>query len=128
MATRRFTQDDVRNIALSLPGTEEGDDAFGFGVIVKDKFKGFVWSWKERIHLKQARVPSTVVIAARTRSVAERDMMIASDPKAFFTEPHYNGYPAVLIRLDEVSRDTLEVVITEAWRCMAPRELNALVD
>ena len=50
--------------------------------MVKDKAKGFVWSWKERMHPKQARVPCTTVIGARTRSVAERHMMIQSDPRA----------------------------------------------
>ncbi len=122
-----MTQDDVRQIALSLPGADEGEDTFAFFVTVKDKHKGFVWSWKERVHPKKARVPSTTVIAARTRSVAERDMMIVSDPRVFFTEPHYNGFPAVLIRLDEIPRDTLEIVIEEAWRCLVPTELRDLI-
>ena len=53
--------------------------------------------------------------------------MIASDPRVFFTEPHYNGFPAVLVRLREISRESLEVVVTEAWRCLAPREFTDLV-
>jgi hypothetical protein len=121
------TQDDVRRIALSLPGAEEAEGRFAFHVVVQDKAKGFVWSWLERVHPKKARVPSDAVIAARTTSVAERDLMIASAPTMFFTEPHYAGYPAVLIRLDAVTLDTLETVMLEAWRCMAPRELRELV-
>ena len=75
------TQEDLRQIALSLPGAQEGESGFAFGVLVKDKAKGFVWSWRERMHPKQARVPCTTVIGARTRSVAERHMMIQSDPR-----------------------------------------------
>ena len=124
-----ITQDDVRRIALSLPGAEEGEPPrFSVRVMAKDKPRGFVWDWLERIHPKQARVPNPRVIAARTNSVAERDMMIASDPRVFFTEPHYNGYPAVLVRLDAVSMAQLEIVVTEAWRSMAPKELSELVD
>ena len=108
---------------MTVPGAPSG----AVFVTVKEKNKGFVWSWKERVHPQKARVPSTTVIAARTRSVAERDMMIASDPRVFFTEPHYNGFPAVLIRLDEIPRDTLEIVIEEAWRCLVPKELADLI-
>ena len=49
--------------------------------MVKDKAKGFVWSWKERMHPKRVRVPSTTVTGARTRRVAERDRIIQSDPR-----------------------------------------------
>jgi hypothetical protein len=45
------------------------------------------------------------------------------EPAKFFTEPHYNGYPAVLVRLPAVTIDELEVLITDAWRCLAPRSL-----
>ena len=122
-----MTQTDVRQIALSLPGAEEGELRFGFYVTVRDKHKGFVWAWNERVHPKQPKVPNTGVIAARTTNVAERDMIIASDPRVCFTEPHYNGFPAVLVRLREISRESLEVVVTEAWRCLAPREFTDLV-
>lgn len=122
------TQDDVRRIALSLPGAEEADDRFAFFVTVKDKPKGFVWVWLERFHPKKARVPNPRMVAVRTSSVAERDLMIAAEPGIFFTEPHYNGYPAVLVRLDEIPLDQLEVIILEGWRRVAPRELADLVD
>lgn len=124
---RMVTLDDVRNIALSLPGAEEGSDRFGFTVDVQGKPKGFAWSWLERIHPKQARIENLSVLAVRTTSVAERDLMIQSDPIVFFTEPHYNGYPAVLVRLAEVSRDTLEDILLEGWRHIAPREMRDLV-
>jgi hypothetical protein len=46
------------------------------------------------------------------------------DQKKFFTEPHYNGYPAVLIRLEAVTVSELRPLMTEAWRCQAPKELT----
>jgi hypothetical protein len=50
-------------------------------------------------------------------------MLLASDPDKFFTEPHYNGFPAVLIRLPAIEADELRELITDAWRCQAPRGL-----
>ena len=51
------TQNDVRKIALALPGTTEGTDRFAFSVENKGKQKGFVWVWLERVEPKKARVP-----------------------------------------------------------------------
>jgi hypothetical protein len=48
----------------------------------------------------------------------------AANPRTFFTEPHYDGFPAVLVRLDAVSVADLEPLITEAWRCQAPVDLT----
>ncbi|HEY9226107.1 MAG TPA: MmcQ/YjbR family DNA-binding protein [Gemmatimonadaceae bacterium] len=118
MATRA----DVRRIALSLPGAEEGADHFAFSVEKKGKQKGFVWVWLERVDPKKARVPNPSVIAVRTASVGQRDALIAAEPKKFFTEPHYAGYPAVLVRLDAVTVADLKVLIADAWRCLAPAE------
>ena len=50
-------------------------------------------------------------------------MLLGSDPAKFFTEPHYNGFPAVLVRLPAVEADELRELITDAWRCQAPRSL-----
>ena len=121
------TPDDVRQIALSLPGVEEADNYFAFSVVDGDKRRGIVWVWLERIHPKKGRVPNPGMIGVRVANVGQRDMMIAAEPRKFFTEPHYNGYPAVLVRLDEVSVGDLEILIVEAWRCLAPRELRGLV-
>ncbi len=126
---RKISQDDVRRIALSLPGAEEGaPPRFSILVENKGKSRGFVWDWMERIHPKQPRIANARVIAARVQNVAARDMMIEADPRVFFTEPHYNGYPAVLVRLDAVTMSQLEIIVTEAWRCLAPRELTELVE
>jgi hypothetical protein len=116
-------QNDVRRIALTLPGVSEGADRFAFSVENKGKAKGFVWVWLERTHPKKARVPNPEVIAVRVRDEAEKAALLAGAPEKIFTEPHYNGYPAVLVRLRAVTVAELRPLITEAWRCQAPREL-----
>jgi hypothetical protein len=121
-------QDDVRRIAMALPDVVEGDDRFAFSVLNKGKPKGFAWVWMERVHPKQARVPQPAVIALRVANVLEKEMLIAADGEKFFTEPHYNGFPAVLVRLAAVDPDELEELVTEAWRCQAPRALVEAFD
>jgi hypothetical protein len=118
-------QDDVRRIALSLPGTTEGTDGFGFSVSNKGKHRGFVWSWKERVEPKKPRVARDDVVAVRTVDLADKEALLASGDEAYFTEPHYNGFPAVLVRLPVVEPEALEELIVDAWRTLAPRDVVA---
>ena len=116
-------QDDVRRIALSLPGASEEVGRFAFSVENKGKQKGFVWVWLERLEPKKARVPRPDVIAVRVRDQAEKAALLAGAPDTFFTEPHYNGFPAVLVRLSAVTKGQLRKLIADAWQCQAPRHL-----
>ena len=116
-------QTDVRKIALSLPETAEDPNSFGFSVNNKGKPKGFAWVWKERADPKKARVPNPAVLAVRVSDLNEKDLWIASEPEKYFTEPHYNGFPAILVRLDKVGLRELRSLLTSAWRCQAPSEL-----
>ena len=118
-------QEDVRRIALGLPEVVEADDRFAFEVRAGAKAKGIAWVWRERVHPKKARVPNPDVLAIRVPDVAEKEMLLASDPGAakFFTEPHYDGFPAVLVRLAAIEVDELEELLIDAWRTMAPRAL-----
>lgn len=118
------TQADVRRIALSLPGTEETPHHFAFSVRNKGKPKGFVWVWMERVHPKKPRVPQPKVIAARVANLDDKEILLALDREKFFTEPHYNGFPAILVRLPAITARELRPIITEAWRCMAPAGLE----
>jgi hypothetical protein len=118
------TQADVRRLALALPQTEEAPDHFAFSVRNKGKLKGFVWVWMERIEPKKPRVAQPDVIAVRVASLAEKDRILASDQAKFFSEPHYNGFPAVLVNLPGITVRELEPLIKEAWRCQAPKELT----
>lgn len=116
-------QNDVRRIALSLPETSEGDQRFAFSVHNKGKQKGFVWVWMERVRPKAPRVPNPDVLAVRVADQDVKELVLESDPDKYFTEPHYNGFPAVLVRLPKIGVDDLTMLITEAWRCQAPRAL-----
>ena len=113
------TQAQVRRIALALPDTIEGESRFAFSVMVKGKAKGYAWVWMERMAPKKPRVPNPGVLAIRVANVAQRDLMIAAEPDKFFTEPHYNGYPAVLVRLAAVKVSDLRVLLEEGHRCMS---------
>jgi hypothetical protein len=114
------TLDDVRSIAAALPGAIEGDgEQFGFSVMVKGKAKGFLWTWSERVHPKKPKVINNSVIAVVVPNALAKEMLLESDPAVFFTEDHYNGFLAVLVRLEAISRDDLVPIIEEAWRCKA---------
>jgi hypothetical protein len=121
-------QDDVRRIALSLPQTIEAEDRFAFSVVHNGKQKGILWVWHERLEPKKARVPRPDVVAIRVANESEKETLLASDPDKFFTEPHYNGFPAVLVRLAAIERDELAELITDAWLCQAPRALASAFD
>ncbi len=119
------TQADVRRIALSLPETEEVEGRFAFAVRSKAKAKDFVWVWMERITPKKPRVANPAVLAVRVHNLAEKDLLISAEPAKFFTEPHYDGFPAVLVRLAAVNVAELRPLMVDAWRCHAPAALAA---
>ena len=118
------TQADVRRIALSLPAAEQLPDRFAFSVRSKGKLKGFAWVWMERIVPKKPRVPNRGVLAVRVANLAEKDRLVAAEPAKFFTEPHYEGFPAVLVRLEAVTVAELKRLLADAWRCQAPIDLK----
>ena len=119
------TQADVRRIALTLPETEEAETDFAFGIRIKGKLKGFAWVWKERVIPKKPRVPNHAVLAVRVANLGQKDALLAAEPKKFFTEPHYDGFPAVLVRLEAVSSKDLKLLLAEGWRCMSPEKTKA---
>ena len=121
-------QGDVRRIALALPETSEADDHFAFSVRNKGKQKGFVWAWNERVAPKKPRLPRADVLAVRVVDLDDKEALLASGDETFFTEPHYNGFPAVLVRLPLIGVGELEELILDAWRCQAPRALRESFD
>ena len=114
------TRDDVRRIALGLPEAHE-EPGFSFSVAGK----GFAWPWMERLDPKRARVANPEVMGIRVANELEKQALLSLDSAVFFTEPHYNGYPAVLVRIPAIEVDLLEKVLTDAWRTKAPRKLVA---
>jgi hypothetical protein len=112
------TEADVRRLALALPDTEEATNDFAFSVMVNDTRKGFAWCWKERVVPKKPRVPNRTVLAMRVANNFEKDLMMHAEPEKYVVDPHYNGYPAVLVRLSKVRVPELRALLTEAHRCM----------
>jgi hypothetical protein len=117
------TQADVRRIAMGLPGVSEGSDRFAFSVANKGKEKSIAWVWMERVEVKKPRIPNADVLAVRVAGEEEKQFLVGAIPDVFFTEPHYNGFPAVLVRLPAIELEQLEGLITDAWRIQAPKAL-----
>ncbi|MEJ7771181.1 MAG: MmcQ/YjbR family DNA-binding protein [Geodermatophilaceae bacterium] len=104
------TEDDVRKAALSLPETNEKPSYGMPGFRVRTK--GFA-----RLHEEPG------VLMLWCADLSEKQALIASDPEAFFTTPHYDGYSSVLVRLTEIDEDELIDLLTSAWRSRAPKRL-----
>jgi hypothetical protein len=112
--------DDVRRIALSLPGVEEiPSEGFDFRV----GNKGFVWSYPERIpgRRREIRVDVAVLYVG---DESERQALLLGEPELFFTAPGYADWPLVLLRLDAVGVERLEELVTDAWHMRAPDDLT----
>src|SRR3954451_18937433 len=105
------TEDDVRAIALSLPATEERPSYGTPGFRVKGRLF--------------ARIREPGVLVVHCASEGEKEFLIGAEPEKFFTTPHYDGYPSVLVRLGAVERDELAELLTEAWLVRAPKRLAA---
>jgi hypothetical protein len=116
--------DDVRRLALALPGVVE-IDSDGFDFRVADK--GFVWSYPERRPGKP-RLIRTDIAVLYVGDEAEKQALLLGEPEAFFTTPGYDGWPLVMLRLAEVDAERLAELVTDAWRMRAPDALAAEFD
>src|SRR5258706_6096868 len=114
------SQKDVRRIALDLPGTVQKKEGFFFSVRNGDKLKGYPWVWQERVDPKKPRVPNPGVLAVRVADLDERDMRLATGAGKLFTEPHYAGFPAVLVRLEKVPGPALRSLLPSPRACQGP--------
>jgi hypothetical protein len=115
----------ARRIAQALPGAV--DASTDKALVFELNGKGFAWSWNERVHPKKPRVPRLDVLAVRCVP-EEKDTLLEVEPAKFFTEPHYSGYPAILVRLDQVDETELAGLLATAVRCVAqakPRRRRA---
>lgn len=115
------TRTDLRRIALALPGAAESDDGSTFSV----DGRAFAWPWLERVDPKRARVPNLGVLVARVASEEEKQALLALDDRIFFTEPHFDGYAAVLVRLEAIDVELLAAVLEAAWRTRLRRQRHA---
>jgi hypothetical protein len=118
------TWDQVREIALSLPATDERISRDLRQWRVKDKL--FVWERPLRRSDLEAlgdSAPDGPILGVRTEHLVAKDAILADDPSVYFTTPHFDGYPAVLARLDVIGDDELRELIVEAWLARAPTKL-----
>ena len=116
--------DDVRRIALGLPETSERPQWGNLSWRVRDK--SFVWERPLRASDLRAlgdTAPDGPILGARVEHLGAKEALIADDPEVYFTTPHFDGYAAVLVRLERIALDELEELITEAWLCRAPNRL-----
>ena len=117
-------EDDVRHLALALPGVEEIDcDGFDFRV----GGQGFIWSYPERKPGKP-RVLRTDIAVLFVGDEAEKQALLLGEPGIFFTTPGYDGWPLVMLRLAEVDVARLTELVTDAWRMRAPAALARELD
>lgn len=107
------TEDDVRRIALSLPETDE-HPSYGGRASFRVKKKGFT-------HLREDGESIVVFV----EGLDEKEAILASDSRKFFTEPHYDGYPTVLVRFKKVHVKELRELLTDSWRLKAPKRVLA---
>jgi hypothetical protein len=102
----------VREIALALP---EAEDASGERPAFRVRGKLFAW-------MSRPRDGGTLAIRV---DPDEKQLILQSSPDVYFETPHYEGYPAVLVRLDRIERDELVERIEDAWSIRVPKRLAA---
>ncbi len=106
------TEEDVRRIALTLPGAYE-QGSYGGRPSWRTKPRMFTWIRDE---------PEAVVVWVD--SLEDKDALLASDPDKFFTTSHYDHHPVVLVRMAALDVGELTELICDSWSLRAPRTLT----
>ena len=101
---------DVRELALALPATSEKPSYGTPGFRVRDRL------------FARIRDEGDVLVLWRENE-EEKAALVAAEPEKFFTTPHYDGYPNILVRLEAVDRQELTELLEESWRFRAPPRL-----
>ncbi len=107
-------ESDVRELALALPETTEKPSYGMPGFRVKDRLF--------------ARIREPGVLVVWCGSLDEKEFLIGAEPEKFFTVPHYDGHPMVLVHLPAVDREELGELLAECWRLRAPKRLAERFD
>lgn len=115
----------VRKVVAELPGTEETTSKSGLMWWTVGN-KSIAWERPLRASDFGAlgdAAPDGPILGVRTEDEGEKWALIEGDPDVFFTTPHFDGYPAVLVNLPAIRMQALREVITEAWLSRAPKRL-----
>jgi hypothetical protein len=116
--------EDVSRVALGLPEVSEDETAGSRSWRVKDK----LIAWERPLRRSDLEAlgedaPDGPILAARVPDLGAKEALIADDPGVYFTTPHFNGYPAILARLERLGAADLAELVTEAWLARAPKRL-----
>jgi hypothetical protein len=116
---------EVARMISELPEVTEGERFCNRTWFVAKK--GFAWerpfSKADIKRFGDATPPDGPILAVRVDDLGEKEAVLAANPKAFFTIPHFDGYAAVLIQLKKVTKRPLREAITDAWLACAPPRL-----
>lgn len=116
--------DDVRSLALSMPATYELQSHGQAQWRVGDK--GFVWERPLRpkeLQALGAAAPDGPILGAHVEHLGAKQALLADDPDVFFTTPHFDAHPSILVRLERIEVEDLREVVVEAWLARASRKL-----
>ena len=121
------TWEDVRRLALGLPETHERPSHDGAPAWrVRDRL--FAWERPLRrpdLAALGDAAPDGPLLGVRVADEGVKHALVADQPELYLTTPHFDGYPAVLVRLDRIGPPELQELLEEAWLLRAPKRLAA---
>ena len=116
--------EDVRRIAMALPGSEER--------LSRERLQwrvgGKLFVWERPLRPKEveelgANAPGGPILGARVEHLHAKEALLAEEPGVYFTTSHFEGHPSVLVLLERIAGPALEEIVTEAWFARAPAKL-----
>ena len=117
------TWKDVTKIALALPDTSEQTKWGTAAWCVADKL--FVWERplrKSDLEALGKGAPTGAILGVRVEHLLAKEALLAARPDYCFTTPHFDGFPAVLVRLGKIRVGDLRDLLEDAWLARAPKK------